>query len=35
GKGLMHHGGLCKETDVPNTDCSDEALIAAINYMRK
>ncbi|MFO9415113.1 cytochrome C [Legionella pneumophila serogroup 1] len=35
GKGLMHHGGLCKEADVPNTDCSDEALIAAINYMRK
>ncbi|HAU2068763.1 TPA: cytochrome C, partial [Legionella pneumophila] len=28
-------GGLCKEADVPNTDCSDEALIAAINYMRK
>lgn len=33
GKGLMHHGGLCNEADVPNKNCSDEALIAAINYM--
>ncbi|MBL7478941.1 c-type cytochrome [Legionella bononiensis] len=33
GKGLMHHGGLCNEADIPNKDCSDEALIAAINYM--
>lgn len=35
GKGLMHHGGLCKEANIPNTNCSDDALIAAINYMRK
>lgn len=33
GKGLMHHGGLCKEADIPNSNCSDEALIQAINYM--
>ncbi|KTD33661.1 putative Cytochrome c, class I precursor [Legionella moravica] len=33
GKGLMYHGGLCNEADVPNKDCSDEALTAAINYM--
>jgi cytochrome c5 len=33
GKGLMHHGGLCKESDVSNADCSDKALIAAIMYM--
>jgi cytochrome c5 len=33
GKGLMHHGGLCKEADIPNKDCSDEALTKAINYM--
>lgn len=33
GKGLMHHGGLCKEADIPNKNCSDEALIQAILYM--
>lgn len=33
GKGLMHHGGLCHESEVANKDCSDQALIAAINYM--
>ncbi len=33
GKGLMHHGGLCNESDAVNKDCSDQALIAAINYM--
>lgn len=33
GKGLMHHGGLCNEADTPNKNCSDEALIAAIQYM--
>jgi cytochrome c5 len=33
GKGLMYHGGLCNEAQVKNKDCSDEALIAAIQYM--
>lgn len=33
GKGLMHHGGLCHEADQPNKNCSDEALIQAIQYM--
>ena len=33
GKGLMVHGGLCNEADVPNKNCSDEALAAAIDYM--
>jgi cytochrome c5 len=33
GKGLMQHGGLCKEADIPNKNCSDEALIQAIHYM--
>lgn len=33
GKGLMHHGGLCKEADVPEADCSDKALMQAIYYM--
>lgn len=31
GRGLMHHGGLCKEN--PNADCSDEAYLAAIDFM--
>lgn len=35
GKGLMHHGGLCNEADVPDKNCSDEAFIQAINYMRQ
>ena len=35
GKGLMAHGGLCKEANTPNKDCSDEALIQAIHYMSK
>lgn len=33
GKGLMHHGGLCKEAPAAERDCSTEALTAAINYM--
>ncbi len=33
GKGLMPHGGLCKETEVPNKNCSDKAIAAAIYYM--
>ena len=33
GKGLMRHGGLCKEVDISNKSCSDEALIQAIHYM--
>lgn len=33
GKGLMPHGGLCKEADVSNKNCSDEAIAAAIYYM--
>jgi cytochrome c5 len=33
GKGLMPHGGLCKEADMPNKNCSDKAIIEAINYM--
>ena len=35
GKGLMHHGGLCNETDVSDKNCSDEAYIQAIHYMSK
>lgn len=33
GKGLMPHGGLCKEADAPKKNCSDEAFIQAIHYM--
>ena len=33
GKGLMPHGGLCVEANVPNKNCSNEALIQAIDYM--
>lgn len=33
GKGLMPHGGLCKETERPNKNCSDKALAEAIYYM--
>ncbi|CEG58369.1 c-type cytochrome [Legionella fallonii] len=33
GKGLMPHGGLCKEADVPRKDCSDKAIADAIYYM--
>lgn len=33
GKKLMHHGGLCHESPAPHKNCSNEALIAAINYM--
>jgi cytochrome c5 len=33
GKGLMQHGGLCNESDEVHKNCSNEALIAAINYM--
>ncbi|KTC86827.1 putative Cytochrome c, class I precursor [Legionella brunensis] len=33
GKGLMPHGGLCKEADVPHKNCSDKAITEAIYYM--
>jgi len=33
GKGLMHHGGLCKEANIQNKNCTDEALVQAIHYM--
>lgn len=35
GRGLMHHGGLCKETNAiyQNVDCSDKAYLEAIEYM--
>ncbi|STY29925.1 putative Cytochrome c, class I precursor [Legionella wadsworthii] len=33
GKGLMPHEGLCKEADVPQKNCSDEAFVQAIHYM--
>lgn len=33
GKGLMPHGGLCKEADAPHKNCSDKAIIEAICYM--
>lgn len=33
GKGLMPHGGLCNEADVLHKNCSDKAIIEAINYM--
>ncbi len=33
GKGLMPHGGLCKEADVPDKNCSSTAIKAAILYM--
>jgi len=33
GKGLMPHGGLCKETDVPHKNCSEKAIKEAIYYM--
>ena len=33
GKGLMHHGGLCHEAEIPNKNCSNEALMQAIYYM--
>lgn len=33
GKGLMPHGGLCKEADVPHKNCSDKAIAEAIYYM--
>lgn len=35
GKGLMHHGGLCKETGGIQMDCSKDALWDAIMYMRQ
>lgn len=34
GKGLMHHGGLCKESG-PELDCSKKAIKQAILYMIK
>lgn len=33
GKRLMPHGGLCKEADVPHKNCSEKAIIEAIDYM--
>ncbi len=33
GKGLMPHGGLCKEADAPRKNCSDKAIAEAIYYM--
>lgn len=35
GKGLMHHGGLCKEsqTVTPNLKCDKLTYISAIHYM--
>lgn len=33
GKGLMPHGGLCRETGVSQHNCSDEAYVQAIGYM--
>jgi len=33
GKGLMHHGGLCKESQQKPENCSKEAYKAAIEYM--
>lgn len=33
GKGLMHHGGLCRETAKAVT-CDDKTYKAAIDYMR-
>lgn len=35
GKKLMHHGGLCHESNVPKKYCSKEAFIQAIEYMKK
>ena len=33
GKGLMPHGGLCKEADIPHNNCADKAIAEAIYYM--
>lgn len=33
GRGLMHHGGLCKEAGLTANDCSKQAMIAVIKYM--
>lgn len=33
GKGLMYHGGLCKEAGTSDKNCTDKALIDAIHYM--
>jgi cytochrome c5 len=33
GKGLMPHGGLCKEANKPKENCSDKAITEAIRYM--
>lgn len=35
GRGLMHHGGLCKETQVGKTkvSCEDTVYLEAIQYM--
>lgn len=33
GKGLMPHGGLCKEANLPRVHCSNKAIAEAINYM--
>ena len=33
GKGLMPHGGLCKEANLPHKNCTDKAISEAIYYM--
>lgn len=33
GRGLMHHGGLCKEAGLSADNCSKQAMIAVIKYM--
>lgn len=33
GKNLMHHGGLCRESNLHKKNCTHEAYIQAIQYM--
>lgn len=33
GKGLMQHGGLCRESSISPKDCNEAAFEAAIKYM--
>ncbi len=37
GRGLMHHGGLCRETKeaINDIDCDNKDYLAAINYMMR
>lgn len=35
GRGLMHHHGLCLESSLPKSYCTNPAYIAAIKYMAK